>query len=132
RAPSRVGLACAPGEVRGDLRAPKRLFEVNRVLRSAKEDGDLVESRAACRFGEDEPRDLDALAALARGREDLDLLTVGDRERRGDALSRAGEEPRLQTRQRRGRARGFPLSRAVLDGGGGQRALGKRERTAVA
>jgi hypothetical protein len=124
--------------VRGDLRAPERLFEVHGVLRSAQQDGDLVEPGAGCRFGQDEPRDLDALAALARRREDLDLLAVRDGERSVDGRARAREEPRLQTpqgrkggeRSERGKTDGERSERGKTDGG--QRTLGQRERAAVA
>jgi len=69
-APGRIGARRPAREVDGDLRSSERLDDVRAVARCAEEDGHPVERRSGLGgLGEDEPRDLHALTALAGRRE---------------------------------------------------------------
>jgi hypothetical protein len=131
RASRGIGLARSTGKIGGNVRASQRLLEVRGIGGRAEQYGDAIEPRAARRFGEHEPGDLDALATLTGRGEDLDLTAVGDRQRRlADLCARVAEEPAVEARERRGR--GLRSRRAMLDLRAVHRRLRERERAVVA
>src|SRR5207247_3672378 len=97
-APRRVGTRRAPREEGGDRGAAQGLLEVGTIIAGrAQEDGHPVEGHAPRGLALDAPRDLDALARLARPRLERDG-GVERRERRGGVL----EEVSLQSGEGRG------------------------------
>ncbi len=72
RAARRMGAPRATVEPGRDLRPPQRVLEQAEVaLWRTDEDGHLVETNPAARFGQDAARNLDALATFARRRKEL-------------------------------------------------------------
>ncbi len=93
--PRRVGPQRARGEERRHAGPRERLFQQRPVLRRrAQEHRHAVEGNASLRLAPDEARDLDALAAFARRREDQHVAV----ERRLPAA--LDEEPLLHARER--------------------------------